>query len=65
MDGAQLGAGAVAAAVATFGLFWFRMILKELRRLPKTTRFGIYALVWLAYFVLTMLVINQAGGAGA
>ena len=28
--------------------------------MPKTTRYGVYALVWLAYFILTMIVIGRA-----
>jgi hypothetical protein len=57
----QIGAGIAAAAVATLGLWWFRLIMKNVREMPKTTRYGIYALVWLAYFTATMLVIAQSG----
>ncbi len=59
MDSAQLGAGAAAAIIATLGLWWFRMILKDVRTLPPATRFGIYALIWLAYFVAVMLLIAR------
>lgn len=51
--------------VASLGLWWFRLILKNLRNLPRQTRIGVYALVWLAYFILTLIVINNtSGGAG-
>lgn len=60
-----LGAGIASAAIASFGLWWFRLVLgKNLQSLPKTTRLGVYALLWLAYFVLVMIVI-QRNGAGA
>jgi hypothetical protein len=58
-------AGLVAAGIATLGLWWFRLVLPVVRRQPKATRFGVYALVWLAYFILTMIVISRSGGAAA
>ena len=43
----------VAALIATAGLWWFRMVLKKwLLSRDKSLRFGLYALIWLAYFVL-------------
>lgn len=57
----SLIASLVAAAVASAGLWWFRLVLPVVRKQPKTTRFGVYALVWLAYFILTILVINRSG----
>ncbi len=54
-------AALVGAIVASLGLWWFRLILPVVRRQPKTTRFGVYALVWLAYFILTIMVINRSG----
>ena len=51
----------VAALIASAGLWWFRLLLPVVRKQPKTTRFGVYALVWLAYFILTILVINRSG----
>ena len=54
-------AGIVAAAVASAGLWWFRLVLPVVRRQPQTTRFVIYGLIWLAYFVLTMIVIGRSG----
>ncbi|WP_411816686.1 hypothetical protein [Hyphococcus sp. DH-69] len=53
----------VAIIIATGGLWWFRLILPVVRKQPKTTRFGVYALVWLAYFILTMILIGRSGGA--
>ncbi len=55
----QIGAGIAAAVIATLGLWWFRLIMKNVRALPPATRYGIYALIWLAYFVAVMLVIAR------
>ncbi len=60
MSEEQLGAGIAAAAVATLGLWWFRLIMKNVREMAPATRYGIYALIWLAYFVAVMLVIARA-----
>ena len=63
METAPYWQGALAGAfVATAGLWWFRLILKDVQKLPRSTRFGVYALVWLAYFTLTLLVIDRTGG---
>ena len=59
MSDAQIGAGIAAALIATLGLWWFRLILKSVRTMAPTTRYGIYALIWLAYFVAVMLVITR------
>lgn len=61
MSEEALIAGIVAAAIACAGLWWFRLILPVVRKQPKTTRYGVYALVWLAYFILTIVVINRSG----
>ncbi len=61
MSEAALIAGLVAAAIASAGLWWFRLVLPVIRKQPKTTRYGVYALVWLAYFILTIIVINRSG----
>jgi hypothetical protein len=59
------GAAVVAAIVATAGLWWFLLLLKkETSRLPAATRYGVYALVWLAYFVLTLFIAQRIGPPG-
>lgn len=55
-------AGIAAAVIASIGLWWFRLILPAVRKQEKTTRYGVYALVWLAYFILTLIVIGRSGG---
>lgn len=55
---AQINTAIAGIVIATLGLWWFRLIMKNVRTMPKTTRFGIYALVWLAYFVAVVLVVN-------
>ncbi len=60
MSDEQIGAAIAAAVIATLGLWWFRLILRSVRALPPITRFGIYALIWLAYFVAVMLVITRS-----
>ncbi len=59
----QIGAAVAAAVVASLGLWWFRLIMKNVREMEKPTRYGIYALIWLAYFVAVMLVIARGGAA--
>lgn len=54
-----LYAGIAAAVVASLGLWWFRVILTEIKKQPKATRYGIYAAIWLAYFILTMMVLGM------
>ncbi len=51
----------MAALIASAGLWWFRLILPVVKKQPKETRFGVYAIVWLAYFILTMIVIDRSG----
>lgn len=58
---ADPGAVAASAIVATAGLWWFWTILKDARRLPPATRIGVYVLVWLAYFVLMMVLADRLG----
>ena len=57
MNEEELIAGFVAALIASAGLWWFRLLLPVVRKQPKTTRFGVYAIVWLAYFILTMMIV--------
>lgn len=59
MEGSGLYAALAAILVASFGLWWFRLVLTGVRKLPKTSRYGVYALVWLAYFILTLIIIGQ------
>lgn len=50
----------VAFLIASAGLWWFRFMLKDVRKLARPTRLGVYALVWLAYFILVMILAQQA-----
>ena len=59
MSQESLIAGFVAALIASAGLWWFRLILPVIKKQPKPTRFGVYAIVWLAYFILTMIMIGR------
>ena len=57
------------AAIAAFivacgGTWWFYAILTNIRKMPMATRLGVYALVWLAYFIVTMLIIGQSTAGG-
>jgi hypothetical protein len=49
-----------AAIVATAGVWWFQFVLKKSRGWPPATRYGVYALVWLAYFVLTIILAGRS-----
>lgn len=60
MPSDALYAAIAAIIVASIGLWWFRLVLTGVRKQPKATRYGVYALVWLAYFILTMIVIGQS-----
>ena len=51
---------AVSAIIASLGLWWFTTILKDVRKLPRLTRLGIYLLIWLAYFILVMMLADKA-----
>ncbi|WDI32637.1 hypothetical protein PUV54_05435 [Hyphococcus flavus] len=62
MNASALIAILVSAGIATLGLWWFRFILPVIRKQPKNTRYGVYALIWLAYFILSMLLIGSAAG---
>ncbi len=53
---AEPGAIFVSALLASAGLWWFRYILNDVRKLSPGPRFGIYAAVWLAYFILVMIL---------
>ena len=49
------------AVIATLGLWWFRLVLGGIKKLPPTTRYGVYALIWLAYFIATLVLASQTG----
>ncbi len=51
----------VSAALALAGLWWFRLMLPQIRNQPKITRYGVYAAVWLAYFILLVIMIGRGG----
>lgn len=55
-------AGIAATIIASFGLWWFRLVMTSIKKQPKMTRYGIYALVWLAYFIATLVMIGQSSG---
>lgn len=61
MDQETINAAIVGVIISTVGLWWFRLMLPNVRAMPRTTRFGVYALIWLAYFILTLLVIKRSG----
>ncbi len=51
----------VAALIAIAGTWWVRLVLKErLLATEPPLLFGLYALIWLAYFILVVIL---AGGA--
>ena len=52
-------ASIAAIVIASIGLWWFRLVLPVVRKQEKTMRYGVYALVWLAYFILTLIVITN------
>ena len=59
MNESAIAAVISAAVIASLGLWWFRLIMTAVRKQAKATRYGVYAAVWLAYFILTMVVIGQ------
>lgn len=62
IDQTTLGLVMVAALIATGGLWWFRMVLKErLLAMQSGLRFGLYALIWLAYFIVIIVLAGRGG----
>ena len=55
-------AGIAAIIIASLGLWWFRLVMASVKKQPEATRYGIYALVWLAYFIATLVMIGQSSG---
>lgn len=65
-EGVNVAAAAVAGIIATIGLWWFHIMLKGfMARQAPVPRYGIYAAIWLAYFVLVLLLAARQAGAGA
>ncbi len=65
-EGVNVAAAAVAGIIATIGLWWFRLMLKDfMSRQTPVVRNGVYVLIWLAYFVLVLLLAARSSGAGA
>ena len=60
---ADPGAFVSAAVVASIGLWWFQYVLKDVRKLQRGMRLGVYALIWLAYFILTIILVAHLGDA--
>jgi len=56
----SLIAAIVSAAIASAGLWWFRLVLPVVQKQPKNIRYTVYALIWLAYFILAMILIGRA-----
>ena len=52
---------AAAVAVATMGVLWFAYVLKGLKGLAAGPRTIVYGAVWVAYFLLTTVLVQQFG----
>lgn len=60
------GAIGVAAIIATAGLLWFVYVLKSLMsKLPAVTRYGFYVAIWLAYFILVLILAAKGASHSA
>lgn len=59
--GLTLPAILVAAVISFAGLWWFAYILKDMRKLRPTPRYAVYAAIWLAYFVLLLILMARSG----
>ncbi|MFQ5563679.1 MAG: hypothetical protein ACE5FO_08935 [Parvularculaceae bacterium] len=51
----------VAAVISFAGLWWFTYILKDMRRMRPGPRYVVYAAIWLAYFLLILILMARAG----
>ncbi|MEL6111411.1 MAG: hypothetical protein AAFR20_01280 [Pseudomonadota bacterium] len=49
----------VATLIATVGLWWFDKVLPSVRTQRPPVRLGLYAGIWLAYFVVIMILIDR------
>lgn len=56
-----LGAGVTATIIASLGTLWFAYVLKGLRSMAPLPRYGVYAGIWLAYFIAMMIFMRQTG----
>jgi len=48
-----------AIVIASIGLWWFQFVMNGVKKMARGARYGVYAAVWLAYFILTLIVIAQ------
>lgn len=51
----------VATLIATGGLWWFNKMLPSVRTMSAITRYGLYTLIWLAYFIAILMIIQKTG----
>ena len=63
MDGTFI-AIIVAALVASAGVWWLIYVLPAVKRLSPATRWGVYAALWLAYFICVVFIFRRAGAMG-
>ncbi|MEO0613628.1 MAG: hypothetical protein AAFY83_09960 [Pseudomonadota bacterium] len=49
----------VATLIACVGLWWFDKVLPSLRTKNTPMRLSLYAGIWLAYFVVIMILIDR------
>jgi len=54
-----VGAFLSAAIVASLGTWWFAFVLKGLKDISSSQRLIVYGSIWLAYFVLMMILIDR------
>ncbi|MEO0398262.1 MAG: hypothetical protein AAF224_02440 [Pseudomonadota bacterium] len=54
-------AGALISAfiIACLGTGWFAYVLRGLKNLSASARYGLYCLIWLAYFVLAWILATR------
>ena len=56
-----VGATIASAIVAFAGTWWFAYVLKGLKQFNDGQRALVYGAVWLAYFILTQVLIDRLG----
>ena len=57
----SFGALISASLVAFLGTAWFAYVMTNLKRASPLMRRGVYAGVFAAYFLLTLILIDQLG----